>query len=183
MSKKLIIELTWHRHKLLDPIVDYRFIKELRVCGARINWLCVSGTGSGDEFVWRVVCGAVLVAEHGLRVLFPLRAAENRIWLLLFLQFRDVAIPTTVSVTIRLGAYMQFLVERLLAESCALRREPLRLMGVRIHHDSCSNSRWAVVFYLNFPPTQLLSRTPVTVCPPAMTELIVFFFSGFTALP
>jgi hypothetical protein len=42
---------------------------------------------------------------------------------------------------LRLGAYMQFLVERLLAESCARRREPLRLMGVRIHHDSCSNSR------------------------------------------
>jgi hypothetical protein len=46
-----------------------------------------------------------------------------------------------VQVTLRPSAHMQFLVERLLAHSCARGREPLRLMGVRTHDDSCSNSR------------------------------------------
>jgi hypothetical protein len=61
---------------------------------------------------------------------------------------------------LRPSAHMQFLVERLLAHSCPRRREPLRLMGVRTHDDSCSNSRRAVVFYLNCPPTLLLLTTP-----------------------
>jgi hypothetical protein len=32
-------------------------------------------------------------------------------------------------------------------------------MGVRTHRDSCSSTHWAVVFYLNCLPTQLLLRT------------------------
>jgi hypothetical protein len=34
---------------------------------------------------------------------------------------------------------MLFLVERLLADSCPHRREPLRLMGVRTHYDTVSS--------------------------------------------
>jgi hypothetical protein len=74
-----------------------------------------------------------------------------------FLQHVKQEYTVVLIQTFRPSAHMQFFVEWLLADSCPRRRETLRLMGVRTHHDS-SNSRRAVVLNIAFNGSAHTSR-------------------------